>query len=68
MRHYAINAGMASALVGTLSFVAGFIISLLMGVFNAATPLPLALIMAGCAAAGLGLHLLLRPQDGLQRV
>ena len=63
MRHYAINAGMASALLGSLSFVVGFGISLLMGAFNAATPLPLAAVMAGCALTGLLLHLALRPQD-----
>jgi DHA1 family bicyclomycin/chloramphenicol resistance-like MFS transporter len=63
MRHYGANAGMASALLGSLSFVVGFGVSLVMGVFNAATPLPLAAVMAGCALTGLLLHLLLRPQD-----
>jgi DHA1 family bicyclomycin/chloramphenicol resistance-like MFS transporter len=63
MRHYAVNAGMASALLGTLMFLIGFPVSLLMGAFNAATPLPLAAVMAGCALVGLLLHLALRPQD-----
>jgi DHA1 family bicyclomycin/chloramphenicol resistance-like MFS transporter len=63
MRHYGANAGMASALLGSLSFVAGFGVSLVMGVFNAATPLPLAAVMAGCALTGLLLHVALRPQD-----
>lgn len=63
MRHYGVNAGMASALLGSLSFVVGFGVSLVMGAFNAATPLPLAAVMAGCAVAGLSLHLALRPQD-----
>ena len=63
MRHYAVNAGMASALLGSLSFVVGFGISLAMGAFNATTPFPLAAIMAGCALTGLLLHLALRPQD-----
>ncbi|MGN6147369.1 MAG: multidrug effflux MFS transporter [Rhizomicrobium sp.] len=63
MRHYGVNAGMASALLGSLSFVVGFGVSLVMGAFNAATPLPLAAVMAGCALAGLLLHLILRPQD-----
>ena len=63
MRHYAINAGMASALLGSLSFVVGFGISLLMGAFNAATPFPLAAVMAGCALTGLLLHIVLRPKD-----
>jgi DHA1 family bicyclomycin/chloramphenicol resistance-like MFS transporter len=63
MRHYAVNAGMASALIGTLAFVAGFAVSLVMGVFNAASPLPLAAIMAACGVSGLLIHLLLRPRD-----
>jgi DHA1 family bicyclomycin/chloramphenicol resistance-like MFS transporter len=61
MRHYAVNAGMASALLGSLQFVAGFATSLVMGQFNAATPLPLAAVMAASAALGLALHLVLRP-------
>jgi DHA1 family bicyclomycin/chloramphenicol resistance-like MFS transporter len=63
MREYAVNAGMASALLGSLQFTVGFGVSLVMGAFNAATPLPLAAVMAGCAVAGLLLHLVLRPQD-----
>jgi DHA1 family bicyclomycin/chloramphenicol resistance-like MFS transporter len=63
MRHYGVNAGMASALLGALQFAIGFAVSLIMGAFNAATPLPLAALMAGCAATGLLLHLLLRPRD-----
>ncbi len=61
MRHYAVNAGMASALLGTLIFAVGFAVSLLMGAIPAATPLVLACLMAGCAAGGLAVHLLLRP-------
>ncbi len=61
MRHYAVNAGMASAMLGTLIFAVGFAISILMGVIPATTPLVLACIMAACAVAGLGIHLLLRP-------
>lgn len=63
MRHYGANAGMASALLGSLSFVVGFGVSLVMGAFNAATALPLAAVMAGCALTGLLLHLMLRPRD-----
>jgi DHA1 family bicyclomycin/chloramphenicol resistance-like MFS transporter len=66
MRHYAVNAGMASALLGSLNFVVGFGISLAMGAFNATTPLPLAGLMAGCALGGLLLHLVLRPQDAIR--
>jgi MFS transporter, DHA1 family, multidrug resistance protein len=61
MRHYGVNAGMASALLGSLSFIVGFVVSLVMGAFNAPTATPLAAIMAGCAATGLLLHLALRP-------
>jgi DHA1 family bicyclomycin/chloramphenicol resistance-like MFS transporter len=62
MRHYAVNAGMASALLGSLQFVAGFGASLVMGAFNAATPLPLAAVMTASATLGLLLHLALRPK------
>ena len=61
MRHYAVNAGMASALLGSIQFAAGFATSLVMGAFNAATPLPLAAVMTASAALGLLLHLVLRP-------
>ena len=67
MRHYAVNAGMASALLGTLQFTVGFAVSLVMGAFNATTPLPLAVVMTGCAMTGLLLHLALRPQDIAKR-
>jgi DHA1 family bicyclomycin/chloramphenicol resistance-like MFS transporter len=63
MRHFGINAGMASALYGSLSFVVGFVVSLVMGAFNSATPIPLAAMMAGCAAGGLLLHVALRPRQ-----
>ena len=66
MRHYAVNAGMASALLGSLNFVVGFGISLAMGAFNATTPVPLAVLMAVCALGGLVLHLALRPQDAVR--
>jgi MFS transporter, DHA1 family, multidrug resistance protein len=66
MRDYAANAGMASALIGTLQFATGFTVSIIMGAFTPTTALPLAIVMAGCAAVGLGLHLLLRPT--VQRV
>jgi DHA1 family bicyclomycin/chloramphenicol resistance-like MFS transporter len=63
MRHYAVNAGMASALLGTLQFGAATISSLVMGAVPAHTPVPMAAIMAGCALAGLALHVLVRPQQ-----
>jgi DHA1 family bicyclomycin/chloramphenicol resistance-like MFS transporter len=61
MRHYAVNAGMASAMLGTLMFAVGFVASLLMGAIPATTPLAMACIMAGCAVAALVIHLLMRP-------
>jgi DHA1 family bicyclomycin/chloramphenicol resistance-like MFS transporter len=63
MRHYGVNAGMASALLGSLQFAAGFGASLVMGAFNAATPLPLAAVMTASAVTGLLLHLILRPRS-----
>jgi DHA1 family bicyclomycin/chloramphenicol resistance-like MFS transporter len=62
MRDYAVNAGMASALLGTLLFTCGFVASLLMGAIPTTTPLVLASVMAVCAAAGLAIHLALRPR------
>jgi DHA1 family bicyclomycin/chloramphenicol resistance-like MFS transporter len=61
MRHYAVNAGMASALLGSLNFVCGFVASIVMGSFTPATALPLAAIMLVSAALGLAVHLGLRP-------
>jgi DHA1 family bicyclomycin/chloramphenicol resistance-like MFS transporter len=61
MRHYAVNAGMASAMLGTLMFTVGFVVSLLMGAIPAATPLVMACTMAACAVVALGVHLLVRP-------
>ncbi|MEI9996278.1 MAG: multidrug effflux MFS transporter [Rhizomicrobium sp.] len=66
MRPYGANAGMASALLGSLQFAAGFATSLVMGAFNAASPVPLAAVMAGSAGAGLLLHLALRPRSAPQ--
>ncbi|HEY1632508.1 MAG TPA: multidrug effflux MFS transporter [Rhizomicrobium sp.] len=60
MRPYALNAGMASALIGTLQFATATASSLVMGAFSPHTPVPMAAIMTGCACAGLLLHWLLR--------
>jgi DHA1 family bicyclomycin/chloramphenicol resistance-like MFS transporter len=68
MRHYGVNAGMASALIGTLSFSIGFVVSIAMGWFNALSALPLASLMALCAVGGLVLHLVLRPRDVVKMV
>jgi DHA1 family bicyclomycin/chloramphenicol resistance-like MFS transporter len=66
MRHYAVNAGMASAMLGTLMFAIGFVVSLLMGLIPAATPLVLACMMSACAVVALVIHLLMRPSGAAQ--
>jgi DHA1 family bicyclomycin/chloramphenicol resistance-like MFS transporter len=63
MRHYAVNAGMASALLGALIYAAGFAVSLLMGAIPAATPAVLGGVMAACAVVGLAIHLSLRRRE-----
>lgn len=63
MRHFGLNAGMASALLGTLQFSAATLSSLVMGLFSPHTPVPMTALMTGCAMAGLALHLLLRPRN-----
>ncbi len=62
MRHYGLNAGMASALIGTLQFGAATISSLVMGAFSPHSAVPMTAIMTGCAIAGSTLHVLVRPR------
>ncbi|HEX3673672.1 MAG TPA: Bcr/CflA family multidrug efflux MFS transporter [Rhizomicrobium sp.] len=62
MRHYGLNAGMASALIGALQFGAATISSLVMGAFSPHSAVPMTAIMAGCAIAGLALHIAVRPR------
>jgi len=61
MRHFALNAGMASALMGTLPFAMGVIAAGILGKLPAATPLPMASVMAGCAVTAVLSRLVLSP-------
>jgi len=61
MRHFALNAGMASALMGTLPFAMGVIAAGILGKLPAETPLPMASVMAGCAVAAVLSRLPLSP-------
>jgi DHA1 family bicyclomycin/chloramphenicol resistance-like MFS transporter len=61
MRHFALNAGMASALMGTLPFAMGVVAAGILGQLPAATSLPMASVMAGCAVTAVLSRLLLSP-------
>ena len=63
MRHFALNAGMASALLGTLPFAAGVVVAGILGALPAANVVPMASVMAGCGAAALLSRLLLSPPE-----
>jgi MFS transporter, DHA1 family, multidrug resistance protein len=63
MRHFARNAGMASALLGTLPFAAGVVVAGILGALPAANVVPMASVMAGCGAAALLSRLLLRSPE-----
>jgi MFS transporter, DHA1 family, multidrug resistance protein len=63
MRHFALNAGMASALLGTLPFAAGVVVAAILGALPATNVVPMASVMAGCGAAALLSRLLLRPPE-----
>jgi len=52
-------AGSASALIGTLQFVLGALAGWLVGALHDGTALPMAAVMALCAAAGLAVRLTL---------
>ncbi len=51
-------AGSASALLGTIQFLAGAAAGALVGIFNDGTVLPMALVIAGCGVAAYLIHLL----------
>jgi len=63
MRHFALNAGMASALLGTLPFAAGVVVAAILGALPATNVVPMASVMAGCGAAALLSRLLLRSPE-----
>jgi DHA1 family bicyclomycin/chloramphenicol resistance-like MFS transporter len=66
MRHFALNAGMASALMGTLPFAMGVVAAGILGKLPAATPLPMACVMAGCAVTAVLSRLLLSPPAAIE--
>jgi DHA1 family bicyclomycin/chloramphenicol resistance-like MFS transporter len=53
MRHFRLNAGMASALMGTLQFGAGVIVAGALGLLPAASAVPMAAVIAGCGITAL---------------
>jgi len=52
MAPFGLNAGMASALLGTVQFSGATLVALMVGATSPATALPLALIIAACATLG----------------
>lgn len=61
MRHFRLNAGMASALMGTLQFGAGVIVAGLLSVLPASNAVPLAAVLTGCGVAAVLCGVLLTP-------
>lgn len=61
MRAFRRNAGMASALMGTLQFGAGVIVATVLGELPAENAVPMAGVMAGCGVAAILCRLLLSP-------
>ena len=59
MRPFAANAGMASALIGTLQFSAAVLAAAILGALPAYNAVPMAAVMAGCGAAALLCRLVL---------
>ena len=64
MAHHGRNAGMASALLGTIQFSMAAVATIIMGTVNSATAMPMAVIIGACGAMGVATHLLLlgRPE------
>jgi MFS transporter, DHA1 family, multidrug resistance protein len=65
MRHFARNAGMASALLGTLPFGLGVIAAAILGKLPAATPLPMTGVMACCTVIAVLSSTLLAPSKAI---
>ncbi len=63
MRPFGLNAGMASALLGTFQFGLATVSSLLLGALAQPSALPMAAVIAACGVGGLLLNLLLSPKD-----
>ena len=56
-----VAAGMTSALIGIVMHGGGFLASLLMGAFNARTPVPMTALMCLFGLSGLATYILFRP-------
>lgn len=61
MRNFPLNAGMASALMGTLQFAAGVVVASILGVVPAATAVPMSAVIAGCGMTAILCRILLSP-------
>jgi DHA1 family bicyclomycin/chloramphenicol resistance-like MFS transporter len=61
MRHFPLNAGMASALMGTLYFGAGVVVAGALGELPARNAVPMAAVIAACAVTAIACRLFLRP-------
>ena len=61
MQHFGHAAGMTSALIGIVMHGGGFLASLLMGAFNARTPVPMTALMCLFGLSGLATYILFRP-------
>jgi DHA1 family bicyclomycin/chloramphenicol resistance-like MFS transporter len=66
MRHFARNAGMASALIGTLPFGAGVVVAGILGKLPATSPVPMVAVMAGCACTAVLSWFVLSPPKPAQ--
>lgn len=64
LRHFGLQAGMASALLGTIQFGLGAMVATMVGAFSPATPVPMALVIAGCGISGLVFSFVLAPREG----
>ena len=62
MRPFALNAGMASALLGTFQFGLAALSSSIVGLLPQPSPLPMAAVIAACGIGGLAFNLLLSPK------
>jgi len=56
MGHFPANAGTASAVTGTLRFLAGALAGVAVNLVPASSPVPMALVMAGCGLCALLAH------------
>ncbi|HEY0106597.1 MAG TPA: Bcr/CflA family multidrug efflux MFS transporter [Rhizomicrobium sp.] len=62
MRPFSLNAGMASALLGTFQFGLATVTSLVVGALHQTSALPMAAVIAVCGVTGLTFNLLLSPK------